>query len=240
MEIELKNKQQKIANTCWILSLIFAVFSYLPFVENNPLTDIWAVAIISFFLFISCLITGFVFKKRAGKMKKLLNGEKLLFRWELDNEMHRKFVEHLWESAKNKNKALLWVISILFAVIVIPFLFILEDDELWLFVAIIFSVWGVIFFFGLFFPWYYKNQNLKGDKQILIGEKYAYINGYFHNWDFPLSGMEKIKAIKTPFAGIQLVYYYTDRTLRHSHELKIPVPPHINKDEVVDRLKRIE
>ena len=86
-------------------------------------------------------------------------------------------------------------------------------------------------------PQYYKYQNLKNDGKVLIGAKFAYINGYFHNWDFVLSGLSKVKVMRQPFYGINLVYYYTDRTLNNSEELFIPANENENLDELVSILK---
>ena len=101
---------------------------------------------------------------------------------------------------------------------------------------------GLISFLALFaygMPFYYKISNKRGDGKILIGAKYAYINGYFHNWDFLLSGLSKVKAINKPFYGINLVYYYTDRTLQHSEELFIPVNEDIDIAGLITKLKEL-
>ncbi len=55
---------------------------------------------------------------------------------------------------------------------------------------------------------------------ILIGRKFAYINGFFHNWDFPLSGIQKVKMIENHFTVFIKVYYF-DGTLKNSEELNI-------------------
>ncbi len=102
------------------------------------------------------------------------------------------------------------------------------------------SLIGLILFLSFFafvMPIYYRSSNRKGDGRILIGTKYAYINGYFHNWDFPLSRLSKIKIIKEPFYGIYLVYYYTDRTLEHSEELFIPADEDMDLEGLMQSMK---
>lgn len=99
------------------------------------------------------------------------------------------------------------------------------------------SILLVVFAASKFLPVYYYRQNLKGDRQILIGEKYAYFNGYFHNWDYPLSGLSKVKEIKKPFHGIYLAYYYTGLTWRLVHEIKFPFPENFDPKPIVDRLR---
>lgn len=77
----------------------------------------------------------------------------------------------------------------------------------------------------------------KGDRQIFIGEKYAYFNGYFHNWDYPMSGLTKAKAIKKPFHGIHLAYFFTDLTWRHLHEIKIQIPEDFDSLPMLTQLR---
>jgi hypothetical protein len=83
----------------------------------------------------------------------------------------------------------MWMIVILFGLISLPFIFFLEGGEMLYFLLIMGSLILIVFGTSRFFPWYYRRHNLKGDRQVLIGSKYAYVNGYFHNWDFPLSGL---------------------------------------------------
>jgi len=100
---------------------------------------------------------------------------------------------------------------------------------------------GLLVFLSLFAfgaPLYYRYKNLKNDGEILIGAKFAYINGYFHNWDYILSGLKKATIIEKPFYGIHLVYYYTDRTFTHSEELYIPVNKDIDLERLIIDLKK--
>ena len=92
-----------------------------------------------------------------------------------------------------------------------------------------------LFAFGM--PKYYRAKNAKGDGNVLIGKKYAYINGYFHNWDFPLSGIKKAHLIQQPFYGIHIKYYYTDRTFTNTEELNIPAPQNVDLQDIVSKLK---
>jgi hypothetical protein len=233
----IKNKQRSTARNFGFLTLIAAIIMLLPFFDGNPFSGMWPLAFLGIFLTITFFVVSLVFRNRAGKMEKLKTGEKLLVHLELNSEMIEKYAETLWKDGKEKSKAIMWVIGILFLIVTLIFLFILESDERIGFLAIMGSILLFVFAASRFFPWYYYRRNLKGDGQILIGEKYAYFNGYFHNWDYPLSGLTKVKAIKKPFHGIYLSYYYTDRTWRHSHEIKFPLPQNFDPKPIVERLR---
>ena len=233
----IQNGKKKTEKVFWVLTLIFVLLMLAPFFEGNFLTDAWPIAFTGIFLSIVFLITALIFRGRARKMNRLLSGEKLLLSWTLDNDSHIQYAAFQKSEMKKKNRAIMTLIGILFVIITIPFLVCLEEDEMVVFLSIIGGVVLIVFSASVFFPWYYFRQNVKGDRQILIGQKYAYINGIFHNWDYPLSGLTKAKVIKKPFYGLNLTYYYTDRTWKHSQEILIPAPRDFELQKLVNQLK---
>lgn len=236
MKNEIKNRQRAVAQRSWVLSVVFLLLSVLPFTSLPPLSGVWAVAFLSFFLFLAFVAIALMFGARSRKMERLLSGQSLIAQWEMDAQMLAQYAETMKQKSKEKNKALMWIIGFFFVVITIPFLFILDENQGG-FLLIMGSILLLVFLSSLFFPWYYYQKNRKGDGLVLVGAKYAYINGYFHNWDFPLSGLQKLKKVEKPFRGIRLTYYYTDRTLRHSHELAIPTPPEFDREDLIKQLK---
>lgn len=234
---KIKNKQRTTARTFSLLTILAVVILVLPFLDGNPFTGMWALAFLGIFLSLFFFVVALLFGRRAKKMDSLQSGEKLLVHLQMTDEMKKQYATTLRDESGAKNKAVMWVVGVLFVVITIPFLFFLEKDEIGGFILIMGSILFVVFAASKFFPVYYYRKNLKGDGQILIGEKYAYFNGYFHNWDYPLSGLSKVKAIKEPFHGIYLAYYYTDLTWRHTHEIKFPLPENFDPKPIVERLR---
>lgn len=233
----LKNKQRSTARTFNVLALLGVFMVIVPNIKGHPLSGAWALAFLGMFVTIASFVVALIFSRRAKKMDSLQSGEKLLVHLEMTGEMKKHYATTLRDESRAKNKAVMWVVGILFVVITIPFLFFLEDGEIGGFVFIMGSIFLIVFAASKFFPVYYYRKNLKGDSQILIGEKYAYFNGYFHNWDYPLSGLSKVKAIKKPFHGIYLAYYYTDLTWRNTHEIKFPLPENFDPKPIVERLR---
>ena len=233
----IKNKQRSTARTFNVLALLGVIMVIVPYLKGHPLSGAWALAFIAVFVTITSFVVGLIFSRRAKKMDSLQSGEKLLVHLEMTGEMRKQYAITLRDESRAKNKAVMWVVGVLFVVITLPFLFFLEKDETGGFVIMMASILCIVFAASKFFPGYYYRKNLKGDGQILIGEKYAYFNGYFHNWDYPLSGLSKVKAIKEPFHGIFLAYYYTDLTWRHSYEIKFPLPESFDPKPIVERLR---
>ena len=204
----------------------------LDFLPIHP-----AIAFISFFFLLSTIVIAFMFKSREKKMQSLLTGENLIAEWKLTSAQKEAYANYLFKNEKNKNRVILYSISAISFFVFGIFILFIDEGQL----AMI-GVWlGLIVFLSLFAfgaPFYYKMKNKNGDGNILIGAKYAYINGYFHNWDFILSGVSSVKKINEPFYGLQLVYYYTDRTFKHSEELIFPVNNEIDIEDLISKLKK--
>lgn len=233
----LPNSQKRIAVNCWLLALLCGAITGGVFVDGTPLSGIWALGLIGIFLTISAIICGCIFTSRARKLDNLLSGTEVLAGWKMDEQMARGYAMLQQTESSAKNSAIMLLVTILFVVITILFLFFLESDERLGFVAIMAGLLAVVFAASRFFPWYYHRRNLQGDRRVLIGAKYAYINGYLHNWDFPLSGLKEAKTITTPFNGLNLIYFTTDRTFKHNHELKIPVPEDVDLKHLIAQLR---
>lgn len=233
-KIELENNQTSITKKLWYAAgffLLIIIIAFMEIIKIHP-----AIVFLSFFFFLSAVVIGFLFKSREEKLQKLISGEHLLAAWTLNTSQKKDYAHFLYQNEKNKNTFILFSIAAIASVIFGIFILAIDEGKLFMFVVLI----GLIAFLSIFAfgtPLYYRYKNLKNDGEILIGAKFAYINGYFHNWDFPLSGIKKVVFIEEPFYGIHLVYYYTDRTFTHSEALFIPVSKEIDLEYLIQTLK---
>jgi len=235
-KIALKNNQSGIVKGAWYSAGIFLLIIILAFMDLDFLPIHPAVVMISIFFLIMSLVVGFMFRSREKKLQALISGENLLAEWTLTDEQKKGYVNYLFKQEAGKNKIILFSIATIATIVFGIFILVIDEGKLAMFLVLI----GLIAFLSMFafgMPFYYKMKNSKGDGNILIGAKYAYINGYFHNWDFPLSGLSKVKIINEPFYGIYLAYYYTDRTLKHSEELFIPTNKDVDVEDLIIKLK---
>jgi hypothetical protein len=219
--LKIRNNQSGISKLFLLLTMLAGATAILPFQDNNPLSGFWALAFVSIFLTIAFFVTFIIFRKRAMMLDSLIQNENVVARWKLSQEEKRQYAGNLFSREVAQNKSIRRIMMVL--LIVIFGLFILFMDEGRLMMAgFLVAIISIISLFAWFMPRYYRFRNERGDGIILIGKKFAYINGFFHNWNFPLSGIKKVKPIDDPFRGILIEYYYTDRTLRHSETLIIP------------------
>lgn len=234
--LKVKNSQQKAVVISLIVSLIGVILTFLTFNEGSPMYKAYAVTLISIFIVFAGLIVALIFRSRAKKMKTLISGENVIASWQLSHQKKTEYANFLFQNEKEKNKAIMWITTVLIVVIFGIFILVMDEGKGVMFLVMI-ALIGIIAAFALGMPAFYRKKNLKGDGVILIGRKFAYINGFFHNWDFPLSGIEKVKMIEKPFHGLYIQYYYFDRTLKNREELNIPASPDIDLGHIVSLLK---
>lgn len=235
--IKLKNKQTPIFYRSLFLAVLFLLLSLLAFlgiIEIQP-----AILFLSIFIGVSFLGIAIMFYSRSRKLAHLITGETLVASWILSQEEKQLYVNKLFNAKKQKNKAILLIVSAFVFVVFGVFLIFMEEGKLSMFMMSL-MLMAIVAVFALGMPYYYRYKNSRGDGIILIGKRYAYINGYFHNWDFPLSGIEKVKIIKQPFYGLLLEYYFYDRTLKHHERLEIPAKKNINLERIIENLSQTE
>lgn len=237
-KITVQNSQSTSVKRSWYVAGFFLLIVIIAIFDFDSLPIHPALAFISFFLFICSIVVAWMFRSREKKMQTLISGESLLAEWTLSKAQKKAYVNYLFKNEKGKNIVILLSIAAISFVVFGIFILVIDEGKL-----AMTGVWfGLNIFLSLFafgMPYYYKMKNANGDGNILIGAKYAYINGYFHNWDFILSGISKVKIIQEPFYGINLVYYYTDRTFRHSEELFIPANEDLDLEDLIHDLKNL-
>lgn len=233
---QIKNRQATAARNSLIVAGFSAILMVLPFYEGNPLSDIWGISFIALCTFLTSLIVALMFRNRSKKMKSLLDNSRLLASWDMDQHMKELYIAEYRREIYSRSKMLLWVISGFFLFFVVLFLFIVKDD--WpVFLEIMGSAYLIILIAGLSAPPYYTSRNRNGDGRVLVGSKYIYLNGYFHNWDFPLSGLSSIRSIHEPFRGIELIYFYTVRRNIQTQEIRIPTPEFIDSEKLIAQIQ---
>ena len=235
--IELQNNQTGTVKKAWYFAGFFLLIIIVAFMDLDSFPIHPAFMFLSFFFLSLSVIIAIMFRSREKKLQKLISGESLIAEWTLTREQKKKYANYLFKHESGKNQIILFSISFIAIIVFGIFILVIDEGKLAMFLVLL----GLIAFLAAFafgMPLYYRFKNLRGDGKILLGGKYAYINGYFHNWDFPLSGLSKVKPIKDPFYGINLIYYYTDRTLRNSEELFIPANEDIDLKVLAEKLKK--
>lgn len=234
----IKNKPKKAARITLGIAFIALALLVLPFHDwKMPVQSNWSVVFILLFICISAFVVLFVFRSRGKKLEKLISSETLVAHWKLDDSAKETYANHQFENERSKNKAIFLGITFLMTLVFGLFILFMEKDKLLMFLFLI-GIIAIVALFAFGMPYYYRRRNLRGDGNVLIGKNYAYVNGFFHNWDFPLSGLVKVEVIHDPFYGLYLQYYYYDKTLRNVESLNIPANENMDLNTIVELIKQ--
>lgn len=232
---KVRNKEKAIANKSVVSFMVFAILAVSPLLIESEF-DLWFVSLIGILGSLTSAIVFFLFRSRGKKMNSLITGEQVLASWYLDEKQKADYVDYLFQTERSKNKVM-FIVTSLFIVVIFGLFALFVEEGSGAMVAVGLGLIALISVFAFGMPNYYRNKNKAGDGVVLIGKKFAYVNGFFHNWDFVLSGISKCKIIEEPFHGIFIQYYYTDRTLTNSEELHIPAPKSEDLNLLVENLK---
>ncbi len=236
-KLPVKNSQKRVASTCALCSVASIALVYIPLNHGEGMGR-YAIVLLGIFAVLAFAAVAMMFVHRAKLMGKLLDGSDLLASWRLSPDMVRQYSSHLFETERWKNGKLAIVVSVLLAIVFGFFILFAPDGRLGMFLMLV----GLVLVINLFarvMPYYYRYCNMRSSGWVLIGRQSAYVNGRFHSWRMPLSGLEVVKEIHEPFHGLRLRYYYHDRTLRNTEQLDIPLDEGVDVTSIVARLSAI-
>lgn len=222
--LKIKNSQSVVVRGAWWVTLAAVLLVILTTLEESPLYGMHLFTFLGGFIALGSLVVALIFRARAKKLSTLISGENVVAAWQLSQEEKAIYSHYLFAHERSKNLLILGITTFLIVVIFGLFILLIDEGKGAMLVVML-GLIVILSLFALGMPIFYRQKNLHSDGIILIGRKFAYVNGFFHNWDFPLSGIQKVKPIDKPFYGLFLQYYYVDRTFKNTEELFIPAPP---------------
>lgn len=232
-----RNSQSVVVRGALWVTLAAVLLVILTTLEESPLYGMHPFTFLGGFIALGSLVVALIFRARAKKLSTLISGENVVAAWQLSQEEKAIYSHYLFAHERSKNLLILGITTFLIVVIFGLFILLIDEGKGAMLVVML-GLIVILSLFALGMPIFYRQKNLHSDGIILIGRKFAYVNGFFHNWDFPLSGIQKVKPIDKPFYGLYLQYYYVDRTFKNTEELFIPAPPGTNVHNLAMELER--
>ena len=173
--IRLNNSQTKIVKRFSFLAFVCGLILILAMADLDSFHIHPAVTFVSIFLMLVFIAIAYMFRSREKKLQTLITGENLIAHWTLTNDEKYQYSNYLYQKEKAENLSKWILLSILFLVVFGITILIIEEAKL----AIFFIMTGFICFFAFIafiMPVYYRNKNMRADGEILIGQKFAYVN----------------------------------------------------------------
>jgi uncharacterized membrane protein HdeD (DUF308 family) len=218
------NPSAAVARNCFIAAVVGVLVFFYPIVFPIETYGAgFAINLLGILIFLTGLISGFVFLKMAGNLNKLVSGEGLLAHWTYSADEWSRYTEaeHLRDK---KDKWQLFRLITIIAVIV-GVVFVIIDHEAGLFVLAIIA--GLILIIA-FTAWasiasaYRQNRSQLGE--VYIGMSGALLGRAFHYWKLPTAFLRSATFQEGDPPFIQLDYSSPSGQARGEYTARFPIP----------------
>ena len=213
----------------FVLSLFMMVFGWIKGDEDMNYFALFAGGV---FFSIIALVTFFVYLSLELKLKKLLNKDGILLKYEVSPDLLQEATKQKGEEIKGVNKGLLLVIigfCVLFAIFA-PMIIDGDDEEQMLFRIICIGI-GIFMTIMYLIVTAYRVHKLKhANGRVVLSRRAALVLGEFHCWDLPMYRLESSQFfVPGTYEGmssavIKLVYGTFTTTGPTTYAVLIPVP----------------
>lgn len=176
-----------VAATMLVAGLILIILGFARSGDANM--NNYALAAFGLLLVIAGIVTFAMYAAVEKRYKRLLK-EKPLLRYTLKVEAHQKQIQKNVDELKSKNKALLFVMlffCVLFAVI-LPFFV----EEKLVMIAICLGLGAFLSIAAWIITSYRVRKLQRGGEEVILGRGGAYLEGSFHAWDMPETGITNL------------------------------------------------
>lgn len=185
------------ARTWMIISIVLTLAGMLMTLVGviSDDNDFYWMILVGILIGLSFLILSLMFAAQARRLDRLFNRDsELLAYWVFDSSQQEKKVEKEYQARKAANKIMLLVVLFFFIVISGLFLIFGFDDwsEAGLFLAIMFSVAGLIALVALLAPGTARRRMRRASPEVYVGPYSAWVMGEYTQWKAPLTRLNRV------------------------------------------------
>jgi hypothetical protein len=213
----------------WILSVLFLIGFFTPFISDFVTGDIedWMFAIMFFSLVmcITSIVVALMYGKRARITGSILRGENLLAHWTYTEEEWNRYARTEHQEFKHYNRTLFLMVVVIS--VIIGIIFIISNPDDWQIFAVI--VLGIIAIAGGS-AWLAvalsKRQNRKYHGEVFITAEGVFINRILHLWKGYGAALENAAYEDSERAIPVIVIDYSapSRSGSQTWTVRVPVP----------------
>jgi len=232
----IKNPQKSVLNK-WIAVSIFSLllFFYGAFDFDINSADGLFIMVSLLLFFISLFFIRITFKN-VKKIDKALHSKTYLAHWTYSKEEWKDYLVFEKDYRQTNGKAIAIFLSIITALIFIPFILLIDEGKLFMFFVML-GLFALYLFMGVILPLlvFALRKNQRGS--VLLLERGLLLDSHYHTWDFPLSKFNSAELVKKPYAHLAVTYDFYDRTGPRSYTVNVPIPKNFS-GSVEDILSR--
>jgi hypothetical protein len=220
-KFSLLNRQKTVFLTSSILGMLFAVIFIFVIITDNAYDDwVYASALFSLLLFIACIPTYIIYKKRSAYLEKIRSGEELYKEWTCSANEWQTFLK-VRKRLKKKSNTGLYILVAVIGLIVGIGLTVAYQEALFLIITI-----GLILFLSIpafVFP-IIDNLMMPDYGHIVLARNGIYISGRLYNWNMASARLMDVEIMQEEgLTLICFVYRYVTLTIQGIDIVYVPL-----------------
>lgn len=228
-KMKIKNPQKTVLRRWLLIDAFFIILGINSFLNF----DINSADGMFIMVSITIVLTSLFFIKSTIKNVKVLNeainNQKMIVHWKYSAKEWANYLVHEEKYRFEEGKLIAMVLSVITAIVFIPFILIISEGKLAMFLVML-GLFGLYLFMGFIFPKinFYLKKKIVGE--VILLEKGVLLNKQFHTWDFLLSKFVSAKLLKKPYEHLAISYNFVDRTGPRNYCINVPIPKSNKKD----------
>lgn len=216
------NPARTTSTVWWILTPVFLLLTFVSFASDMG-DAAFALAFVSFIMFITAVIVAVIYGSRARALDRLLAGEGLLAHWAYQPDEWLQYAETEYRTERQIKKMLALIISGFALVVGIGF--IIADWESGIGVLIVMlALMAMVSFLAWSTSWYNYRRNLKYPGEVYISKDGVYLNKQLHLWTHLLAYLDSVKYVEEIPPLLVFAYFAPTRTGLEERDVRVPVP----------------
>ncbi|MBI3744793.1 MAG: hypothetical protein HY261_11000 [Chloroflexi bacterium] len=206
----------------WLLTLLFLSLTVVAFVIDMGDAS-YAIAFVSFFLFITAIIVAVIYGSRAGKLDRMLSGEGLLAHWTYSPGEWRQYAENEYRTEKSAKKLLFFIVSGFALIAGIVAVIVDRHAGIWV-LFVMLALIAIIGFLAWFTTWHDYRQNLRYQGEAYISKDGIYLNRQLHLWNQLGAYLGSVEYIEENPPLLVFSYFAPTRTGMEQRDVRVPIP----------------
>lgn len=206
----------------WILTPVFLFLSFFSFTAEIG-DAAYALAFVSFIMFITAIIVAVIYGSRARALDRLRAGEGLLAHWTYQPDEWLQYAETEYRTEKHYKKILLLIISGFALVVGIGATIADQESGIGVLVVML-AVIVILSFTAWFTSWYNHRQNLEYPGEAYISKDGIYLNKQLHLWNQMLAYLGSVEYVEETPPLLVFAYFAPTRVGLEGREVRVPVP----------------
>lgn len=234
--LNIENPQRNLRRVLIFIVGLFVFLGYKSYVSFDINSFNGMIIMLSLLIIPTLSFFIWTTSKNIKALDEAINNGEMIVYWKYSKKEWQNYLNYEMDYRTNEGIAIAIFLSIMTAIIFIPFAIIVQEIFMIYVMLALFVMYG---FMGFILPkiMYFIRKRKQG--KVILLENGLLLGKQFHTWNFPLSKFSHANYKKTPYEHLEVVYKFVDRTGPRIYTVNVPIPKTNKKDikEIISKFK---